>query len=87
VFKISENKDKKISAEKLQRGDLIFVHNPFITNNKTSNSYYGPAIVLEVKKPSTKKHNLEDAVEIEVFLANENRISAFWGTLWHFYKI
>ena len=87
MFDVIKNLDKRISPNELKNGDLVFVHNPFITKDiSTSNQHYGPGIVVRVIPP---KHNLgpKDAVDIEILLSNETKITTFWGTLWHFYRM
>ena len=90
MFDFYKNKDKLIPANELKKGDLIFIHNPFVTNNQASELCFGPGIVVEVKHEGKKYSYLgpKDAVEIEVMFADEEiKVSTFWGTLWHFYKM
>ena len=89
MFDFSSMQDKRVPANELVKGDLVVIHNPFILNNKNSRSdmFYGPGIVLSVTQPASKLA-LKDAVEIEVMFSDEEiKVSVFWGTLWHFYKM
>ena len=89
MFDFSKMEDARIPANELVKGDLVVIHNPFILNNNSSRSdmFYGPGVVLSVKQP-TSKLSPKDAVEVEVmFSDSEIKVSIFWGTLWHFYKM
>ena len=92
MFDFSKMEDARIPANELVKGDLVVIHNPFILNNKLDEIvsmviFYGPGVVLSVKQP-TSKLSPKDAVEVEVmFSDNEIKVSIFWGTLWHFYKM
>lgn len=88
MFDFSSMQDKRVPADELVKGDLVVIHNPFILNNKNSRSdmFYGPGVVLGLRKGS--EHGPKDAIEIDVMFSDEEiKVSTFWGTLWHFYKM
>ena len=90
MFDFSKNKDKLTRADELKKGDLVFIHNPFVFNNQSSTLCFGPCVVVNVKSETSKYsyYGPKDAVEIEVMMTTDDtKISTFWGTLWHFYKM
>ena len=86
MFDITKNLDNRVLANKLKKGDLVVIHNPFILKDTNkSNLHYGPGVVVQVIQ--SRNFGPEDAVEVEVLLANETKTLLFWGTLWHFYRM